>query len=260
MKRQFPIPTRQCHKHSPLPLVDDHDHASHGARGARGVRALCVTALLATAFLALGCRGHDSASNAAGSPARLHVFAGIPPLGWLVQRIGGPCVEVRVLVQPGQNPHVFEPSPRQVVAMEKASMFFKIGMPFESDLVEKIAARHPSLTLVDVSQGIVKRRMIEECDEPGEQASRADNADQPGGPDPHVWLTPGNLKIMAANVADALEKTCPAHAGEFRRNQTALNQKLDALDARIRRRGPPAAGRRSTCSTRRWVTLPTPTA
>ncbi len=81
------------------------------------------------------------AGDSAAAPAKIPVFAGIPPLAWLVQRIGGPWVEVGVLVSPGQNPHVFQPSPRQVVAVKKAALFFKIGMPFESRLVELLQSR-----------------------------------------------------------------------------------------------------------------------
>ena len=182
-------------------------------------------------LLALGCRDRDSAGNAAGHgrlAARLQVFAGIPPLGWLVQRIGGPCVEVGVLVQPGQNPHVFEPSPRQVVAMEKASTVFQDRHAFRERIRREDRRPAPRLALVDASQGIVKRRMARSADE-------HDEHEEPGGPDPHVWLTPGNLKIMAATIADALQKADPVHAGEFHRNQMALDRELDALDARIRR-------------------------
>ena len=243
MKRQFAKATWPFPTFSPLPLGEGQGvrginsrHSHFLLAHAQRVRVLLISLILAAFILPTGCRDRSSAGNPTATPARLQVFAGIPPLGWLVERIGGQCVEVGVLVQPGQNPHVFEPSPRQVVAMEKASMFFKIGMPFESDLVEKIAARHPRLTLVDASCGIVKRRMSEECDE------TATNTRKPGGPDPHVWLTPGNLKIMAATIATVLQKACPAHADEFHRNQMALTGELDALDARIRHALAPCRG------------------
>ena len=166
----------------------------------------------------------------AGAGGRLEVFAGIPPLAWLVERIGGSQVEVGVLVQPGQDPHVFEPTPRQVMALGRARLFFKIGMPFENELVERIAAHHAGLTVVDATQGIVKRAGVDE--------------DEAGQPDPHVWLAPRQLRIMAGNVAEALARADAAHAGDYRRRAAAVAAELDALDARIARRLAPLGGQR----------------
>jgi zinc transport system substrate-binding protein len=183
--------------------------------------------LLAVAAPLSGCH-RSSPGETAAAPARIPVFAGIPPVACLVQRIGGPWVEVGVLVQPGQNPHVFQPSPRQVLALKRAELFFKTGMPFESELVELIAAHHARTTVVDVTGGITSRWLADECCEsPG---AGHDEHHHEGGPDPHVWLTPGNLKIIAANVAAALEKAVPEHADEFRRNQAALGLELDLVD------------------------------
>jgi zinc transport system substrate-binding protein len=192
---------------------------------------LAFVGLLASAAVLLsGCNARESADSISAEPATLHVFAGIPPVGYLIERVGGPLVDVQVLMQPGQNPHIFEPSPRQAGTLEKASLFFKIGMPFENRLVEKIEAHRGHTLVVDASQAIAKRWMTEEChDEP----SQCDRGHEAGEPDPHVWLCPRNLKLMAATIADALQKAAPEHADEFRKNLAALDRELDDLDARL---------------------------
>ena len=124
-----------------------------------------------------------------------------------------PCVEVGVLVQPGQNPHLFQPSPRQVVAVEKGGLFFKIGMPFESRLVERIESR-PSVPRRDRPRGSTSVGW------PSTRGRRRAGRRAPRGrrgrrPDPHVWLSPRNLKIMAANVAAALGKADPRPAADY---------------------------------------------
>jgi zinc transport system substrate-binding protein len=167
---------------------------------------------------------------AGGATGPIPVFAGIPPLAWLVERIGGGHVEVGVLVQPGQDPHIFEPTPRQVMALGHARLFFKIGMPFENELVQRIAARHAGLTVVDATQGIVKRA--------------ATDADEVGQADPHVWLAPPLMRIMAGNVAEALVRADPDHAADYRRRAAAVAAELDALHARIARRLAPFRGQR----------------
>ena len=141
---------------------------------------------------------------------RLPVFAGIPPLAYLVEQIGGEHVKVDVLVQPGQDPHTFEPTPQQVLALGRAAVFFKIDMPFESVLLEKVREGNRRLAVVDATRG-----HREAAD--GRPVLREDAATttiatlHAGEPDPHVWLSPPLLKTMAANIAAGLCRADPAH-------------------------------------------------
>jgi zinc transport system substrate-binding protein len=107
--------------------------------------------LIISVFICVVC-GCFSCELAAAEP--IEVFAGIPPVGYLVERIGGNRVHVDVLIQSGQDPHTFEPMPKQIQALGKAKMFFKAGMPFENQLLEKIRGVHPGLIVVDTAEGI----------------------------------------------------------------------------------------------------------
>ena len=155
-----------------------------------------------------------------GHDAPLRTFAGIPPVAYLVERIGGPCVRVEVLVEPGQDPHTFEPTPRQVIELSRAQLFFRVGMPFEDRLVEHVAGGPAQFALINTAAGIAKRA-------PGH------DDDDEGLADPHVWLSPPLLKTMAGNVAAALCQADPRHADVYNTNLKALDAELDALDRRI---------------------------
>jgi zinc transport system substrate-binding protein len=174
----------------------------------------------------------------------VEVFAGIPPVAYLVERIGGDRVHVEVFIQPGQDPHTFEPGPKQIQALGKAKLFFKVGMPFENQLLEKIRGVHPEMTVVDTSAGIKKRLLAADPSVAG-----GDNADQNSHDhsqeelDPHVWLSPPLVKIMAANIASALDKIDPGDAVFFKANLLQLQRELDAADAKIRQALKPYAGR-----------------
>ncbi len=164
-----------------------------------------VFAASVSLLLLAGC-----GATAVDRPAdgRLPVFAGIPPLAYLVEQIGGDHVKVDVLVQPGQDPHTFEPTPQQILALSRAAIFFKIDMPFESVLLEKVLEGNRRLKVVDTTRGIKKRKMDAPC---CEAAGGHDHAQEtPGGePDPHVWLSPPLLKIQAQNIAAALGEIDP---------------------------------------------------
>ncbi len=58
-----------------------------------------------------------------------------------------------------------------------------------------------------------------------------------------MWLSPPLVKIEAANIAKALEKIDPESAAFFQANLARLDRELDAVDAKIRLKLKPYAGR-----------------
>ncbi len=171
-----------------------------------------------------------TASPADSGVEPLEAFAGIPPVAYLVQQIGGPYVRVEVLVQAGQDPHVFEPTPRQVIRLSRASLFFRVGMPFEDRLIEPLVGRLAHFAVVDATAGIARRAP---CHASEDGRGARDHDDDEGHADPHVWLSPPLLKTMAANVAAALCQADPLHEQVYQTNLRMLHAELDALDRRI---------------------------
>ena len=156
----------------------------------------------------------------------VQAFVSIAPQAYLVERVGGPHVAVRVLVGPGQNHHTFEPTPRQLADLAGARVYFAIGLPFEKRLIEKIRAANPAMPIVDTREGVALRHM--------EEADAHDEAEAGHGAfDPHVWLSPLNAKILAANIAKGLRELDPPHAGDFDRNLETLSHDLDEVHARL---------------------------
>jgi len=196
------------------------------------IRNLAIVAIIAFA-----------AANAFAADA-LHVFAGIPPVAYLAQRVGGDRVQVDVLIQPGQDPHTFEPGPKKIQGLAQADFFFKVDMPFEDQILEKIRAVHPRLTIIDTTAGIKKIPITREDSADGHPPHHDTAHDEsPEALDPHVWLSPPLLKNMAANIADALAKGYPADAAYFQNNRAQLDRDLDDLDAKIRYQLKPYEGR-----------------
>ena len=190
-------------------------------------------------LLAAGC---SRVAENRPSDGRLAVLVGVPPLKYLVEQIGAAHVKVDVLVQPGQDPHTFEPTPQQVVAVGRAAVFFKIDMPFEAMLLENIRQGNRRLEVVDATQGIQKRRIDGSHDDRAAGNAR-DEASHAGEFDPHVWLSPPLLKKMAANIADGLCRADPAHKREYQQNLAAMDKRLDSLDQRVRKILAPYRGR-----------------
>ncbi len=201
------------------------------------------TVLLATAMIAIPGLSDKPTPRAAAPAAEapLETFAGIAPVAYLVQRVGGPYVRVDVLVQAGQDPHIFEPTPRQVVRLSQSRLFFRVDMPFEDRLIERIDRGPAQFTVVDTAAGI-RRLRSDEAPHPdllpkgaGNELPCPDSLPEGGreDADPHVWLSPRRLKMMAANVAAALCHADPPHRLAYRANLKQLDDELDELDHQI---------------------------
>jgi zinc transport system substrate-binding protein len=165
------------------------------------------------------------------------------PQAYFLGRIGGQHVQADVLVGPGQDPHIFEPTPQQMAGLSEAAVYFRIGMPFETRLLAKIASVNKDLKVVDTAEGIELMDMPE--DEAGRhhEAEGAAEARARGDKDPHIWLDPKLVKIQAQTICRALVELDPANADTYRANLKAFQDELDRLDQRLAKVLAPLKGR-----------------
>jgi len=61
----------------------------------------------------------------ANAEKKLHVFVSLPPQKYFVQQIGRALVDVEVMIPAGADPHIYEPKPRQMVALSKARLLLR---------------------------------------------------------------------------------------------------------------------------------------
>ena len=175
----------------------------------------------------------------ASAAARMTVFVSIPPQKYFVQQIGGDMVDVHVMVEPGADPHTYEPKPRQMVAVSKAKLYFAIGIEFEEARLEKIAAANPKMRVVHTDHGIMKIPMAahhhEEHDEHEKEESHheSDEHDEHGGLDPHIWLSPPLVMIQARMVLSALQDVDPANRDAYSANYRKFIGQVVDLDLKL---------------------------
>ena len=159
------------------------------------------------------------------SQAAINVFVSIPPQKWLVDQIGKELVNTEILVAKGQDPHIFEPSPKQMAALSKSRFYFTIGLEFEEQLLARISKNPGSLTILS------SIRDIEKIPAAAEEEHHDHGHDE--ATDPHVWLSPENLKKMAQVIAEALSASDAAHSDTYNANYHDLSARLDQLDRAI---------------------------
>lgn len=162
--------------------------------------------------------GTPAAAPAAAGPLR--ATASLPPVTGLVRMLGGDRWQVDSLVGPGQDPHVYEPTPRQVSALAASRLFFRTGMPFEDALAARAAAKCPGVRIVAL--------------EPEGHGHGHDHGHDHDEAAVHGWLSPHNLEAWAHAAADELEAADPAERAAVERRLAAWVDALDAEEAATR--------------------------
>lgn len=219
-----------------------------------------IVAWLSGLVLLAGC---GSSEPAASTQRPLQVGVAVEPVAFLVDRLAGPNAQVQVLIPPGADAHTFQLSPQQMADLAQADVFFRVGLALEDRIVEKLRQSRPDFPVVDLSQGIPRRRMQPEELHSHREHGHEDHAHEKpedhhedphgdteehgavesGGWDPHIWLSPPLLKVQAQRIAQALAERDPAHVAEYRRNLAQLETELDGLHAWISEQLAPYRGR-----------------
>jgi zinc transport system substrate-binding protein len=158
-------------------------------------------------------------SHAEDRSAKIHVFVTILPHAFFVEKIAGPRASVDVMVPQGQSPHSYEPTPKQIVRLAAADIYFLAGLNIENGLLPKLKSLNKKLKLVDTRTGIKLRDM--------EESRHGDRTD------PHVWLSPKLSQIQAKTIADALCDIDAQGCSSYKSNLELLLIELESADKRI---------------------------
>ena len=170
---------------------------------------------------------------AAPSPP-LKIFVSVPPQKWVSDKIGGTLVTTDVLVNKGQDPHTYEPTPKQLTTLSQAKIYFTLDLEFERQIIPKLEQTVPTLHIIDTAASIPKIAMTEHDEpEPNNQVHTNKEHQDHEGLDPHVWLSPLNLKIMAADIARAMIASDPANKATYEKNLLETTRILDQIHQKI---------------------------
>ncbi len=166
-------------------------------------------------------------------PEKPVIMVSILPQKYFVERIAGDKVDVKVMIPPGASPATYEPAPSDVINLHKTSAYFRIGyIGFELSKMEDIGEMNKKMKIYDCSEGVE----LIYGDHDHEEAEHDNEEDDHGhsGVNPHIWLSPKAVKIIADNILKGLEETDPGNIEFYRKNHQAFTSDLEKLDMEIR--------------------------
>jgi zinc transport system substrate-binding protein len=204
----------------------------HFYRKARPV--LCIL-ILCLCFIIAACSRQETTGQKHSAPL---IAVSIPPQAWFVSRIAGENVRITILAGQGQNPHNYEPSPRQLHELGEAGAWILSGTEFEISLRPKIAALFSGLRIVDGTEGVEFRTPEDHDDDEGEHDDHSHIEI-----DRHTWLGLNPAKILAAHIRDTISQIDPANAAYYSRQYNELVSEIEDEFDRLRIELAPLKGR-----------------
>ena len=147
-------------------------------------------------------------------------------LGSIVKELVGEEARVTVSMPNGADPHDWEPSARDIEAINNADLVVENGLGLESGMLRALNdARGAGVRFFTASDHIDIRYVG-----PGEGIPSDDPDQAVGAPDPHLWTDPMAMKAVAAALADALVVELGL---DIAGRETDLANRLDILDTQI---------------------------
>ena len=133
-------------------------------------------------------------------------------------------IELTALMAAGVDPHLYQPTESDIVAMNQAEMVVYSGLHLEGQFDTVLAAL--------AEQGIKVYALGAPVRDAGFIIGGFDLSDSlVNVEDPHFWFDPLNWQIAVADLANVLVEFDPANAGTYQTNAAVYIEQLDLLYA-----------------------------
>ena len=158
---------------------------------------------------------------------KLKVVTTTSDLRSVVEAVGGDKVEVSSLGTGREDPHFIDAKPSCMVLARDADLWVRIGMELEIGYENLVidGSRNTKIRIgspghLDASEGVIRLEV------PTGKVDRSMGDVHPQG-NPHYWLDPLNVRIVAKNVAARLTKLRPGDEAYFNEHLKAFLARLD---------------------------------
>ena len=173
-------------------------------------------------------------------------------------------IDLQLLVSPGQDDHSFEPTPKDVVAINQADLFIYNGGSIENWVDTVIdSLDNKSQQQMRMMDEIGQERLLGEEEEEGvfavsdhdhehedshshskdetDEHSQSENTSEHEDLfhadeelDEHIWTSPANAEILVDSICQKLSKMMPEYKTQFRKNADNYIKQIKQLDTKFK--------------------------
>lgn len=149
---------------------------------------------------------------------KITIAVAIPPIANIVESICGDTVNVITVLPAGASPESYEPSAKEISALQNAQIYFSLGLPMEENFI--IPSLNNTTEKIELYKEIAKK--YPELTE-GEHSHR----------DPHIWLSIKRMLTATDEIEKAVSKAFPENADKYLKNSKKYIKKLETVDKEI---------------------------
>jgi len=157
-------------------------------------------------FFLAGCGGNEKEPNADG---KISVVTTTTMITDMVKQIGGDKINLKSLMGPGVDPHLYDPIPTDAIALTEADVIFYNGLMLEGQMSSDLK----KLDGIALSSAINKD-LIQ-----GDESY----------PDPHIWGNAALWSNCIPLVVDALSEQDSKNAEYYKSSGAKLIEKYNSL-------------------------------
>lgn len=182
---------------------------------------LLAALIISVLFIVTGCKKEESNSD------KLSIVTTLFPQYDFARQIAKDKADIKLLLKPGTESHDYDPTPTDIISINKADVFIYTGENMEvwaHDIIESID--NDNLNILDVSKGIELTKSEEEH----EEEEHAHDHEY----DPHIWTSPKNAIVMINNILDILIKVDPDNKSFYEKNAKEYIKKIESIDSEIK--------------------------
>jgi zinc/manganese transport system substrate-binding protein len=162
----------------------------------------------------------------AAEDEKLSIVATYAIMGSLVQEMVGDAASVTISIPNGLDPHEWDPSAKDIEAINNADLVVQNGLGLEHGLEKTLSAAEARGVRFFTASDYVEVRYVGA----GEGIPSDDPDQQIGAADPHIWTDPSAMKSVIAALADELKNSFDLDVSE---RAADLMTRLDELDTQI---------------------------
>jgi zinc transport system substrate-binding protein len=133
---------------------------------------------------------------------------------------------IKLLIKPGTDTHSYEPTPKDIVAIENADLFFYVGGDSDAWVENILNDVDRKKTKVVKMMDLFDHKLAEESVEGMQEEHGGEEGTEY---DEHVWTSPVNAMQIVKNLAVKIENMDPTHKTLYQKNSENYIKKIKEI-------------------------------
>jgi zinc transport system substrate-binding protein len=167
----------------------------------------------------------------------IQIAVSIVPQATVAKAIGGEYVDVVTMIPPGNSPANYAPTQKEMAQLSESRVYFSIGVPTEGvNIMPLLESGDYNLELVNLAKHVDAVYPARYFSEDHEDHDHEDHGEKEGdshdhdGRDPHIWLSPKRIRVMAEEMAATLVRVDPGHEPVYKENLDLFLTRLSGVE------------------------------